>query len=197
MSHRIKNLFAVTNSVVALSARSARTPQDMATAVQGRLSALTRAHDLVRPSQAQQRFGQHASLQAIIRTTLSPYVEAARSTLHDRIDISGTDVPVGSTAITSLALILHEFATNAAKYGALSLSTGSVTVDCTVVGDDMLMTWQERGGPPLAGPPESEGFGGQLARRMVAGQFDGEATWDWQPEGVVIRLSIPLARLAT
>ncbi|HKU98228.1 MAG TPA: PAS domain S-box protein, partial [Vineibacter sp.] len=198
MSHRIKNLFAVTNSVVALSARSARTPQEMAHAVQGRLSALTRAHDLTRPGvvEAQRRFGQHTSLQAIIRTILSPYVEAARAVQHDRVVISGSDVPVGTTAITSLALILHEFATNAAKYGALSTSTGCVAIDCAVAGDDVVMTWQERGGPPLDGPPESEGFGGQLARRMVTGQFDGDASWDWQPDGVVIRLSMPIARLA-
>jgi len=198
MSHRIKNLFAVTNSVVALSARTARSPQDMATAVQGRLSALTRAHDLTRPGlvAAQQKIGLHASLQAIIRTILSPYTEAARSMQGDRVIISGPDVPVGATAITSLALILHEFATNAAKYGALSTPAGRVAIDCTVTGDDIVMTWQERGGPPLDGPPESEGFGGQLARRMIAGQFDGEASWDWQPDGVVIRLSIPIARIA-
>jgi len=198
MSHRIKNLFAVTNSVIALSARTARSPQDMAAAVQGRLSALTRAHDLTRPGvvAAQQKFGQHTSLQAIIRTILSPYVEAARSVRRDRIVISGPDVPVGPTAITSLALIFHEFATNAAKYGALSTPTGRVAIDCAVNGDDMVMTWQERGGPLVNGTPESEGFGGQLARRMVAGQFDGDASWDWQPDGVVIRLSMPMPRLA-
>jgi PAS domain S-box-containing protein len=198
MSHRIKNLFAVTNSVVALSARAARTPAEMADAIQGRLSALTRAHDLTRPGLivTPGAISQDTSLHAIIHTVLSPYVDARWSTEHERVVVSGPDVPVSTNAITSFALILHEFATNAAKYGSLSVSTGRVAIDCALAGDALQLTWQERGGPALREPPGSEGFGGQLARRIVTGQFGGSVSWDWQPHGLVIRLTLPASRLA-
>ena len=196
MGHRVKNLFAVASSVVALSARDAGTPQEMATALQGRLGALTRAHDLTRPGLIEPGRSRETSLQALVRTILSPYVGAGEAK-GERIVIVGPDVPVGGNAVTSLALILHEMATNAAKYGALSSPVGSVLVASAVVEDVLRLTWTERGGPKPKGSPQGdEGFGGQLVRRIISGQFSGTISRDWQPDGLVANLSIPLARLA-
>ncbi len=198
MSHRIKNLFAVTNSVVALSARAARTPAEMAEAIQGRLSALTRAHDLTRPGLivTPDAITRDTTLHAIIHTVLSPYVDTRREEEQTRVVVNGPDVPVGTNAITSLALILHEFATNAAKYGSLCLPTGRVVIDCALDdGDELRLAWQEIGGPALHEPPGNEGFGGQLARRIVTGQFGGSVSWEWQPDGLTIRLTLPASRL--
>jgi two-component sensor histidine kinase len=99
--------------------------------------------------------------------------------------------------MTALALLLHEFATNAAKYGALSTPTGRVQVDCSEHDDAFVLTWTESGGPPVRGQPSGEGFGSLLARLTVTGQLAGELARDWRPKGLVIRLSVDLGRLAS
>jgi two-component system CheB/CheR fusion protein len=104
-------------------------------------------------------------------------------------------VPIGAGAVTSMALLLHELATNAIKHGALSLPTGRVDLGCSVEQDELLLRWQERGGPPLDGPAMSEGFGSVLAHRTVTGQFGGRIDRDWRPEGLIVHLSLPLERL--
>ena len=97
--------------------------------------------------------------------------------------------------MTGLALLLHEFATNAAKYGALASTEGRLSVDWTVVDGELRLTWREAGGPPLDGEPESKGFGSVLTDATVA-QFGGRLSREWRPEGLVIELSIPLERLS-
>ena len=95
-----------------------------------------------------------------------------------------------------LALLLHEMATNAAKYGALTWETGQVEVSWRVAEDELLLTWREHGGPPVNGQPEHEGFGSVLSRLTVTGQLGGKISRDWNHEGLIINLSAPLARLA-
>ena len=111
--------------------------------------------------------------------------------------IRGPDVPVSPGAVTSLALLLHEFATNAAKYGALLSPAGHVDVTCEIAGDELRVAWQERGGPTLAGPALREGFGTLLGHATVRRQLGGSIARDWNPAGLTIRLVVPLARLAT
>jgi len=81
----------------------------------------------------------------------------------------------------SIALLLHEIATNAAKYGALSSPNGRVDVHWSVEKDELLLAWRERGGPPLGGLPDTEGFGSLLARLTVTGQLAGKISRDWNP----------------
>ena len=100
-----------------------------------------------------------------------------------RITVSGNDAPVSGAAVTSLALLLHEFATNAAKYGALSSPEGTIAIRCFDDGADLVVTWTERGGPPVVEPHGAEGFGGVLSRLAVAGQLGGEIGREWRPEG--------------
>ena len=98
---------------------------------------------------------------------------------------------VHQTSITSLALVLYELATNAVKCGSLSLPTGSVQVTLSLVDDKFGLEWTERGGPKLTEAPNHEGFGTNLVRRVVADQFRGEVSYDWNHEGLTVRLIAP------
>jgi PAS domain S-box-containing protein len=194
MRHRVKNLFAVTSGMVALSARAAQTPNDLAAAVQGRLSALTRAHELTRPGliDSAGQAGQDTTLHALIQAILAPFAAPEGSNDPARLLINGSDVPIGANSITNFALILHELATNAAKYGALSSPTGRIRIDCSVEAGELHLIWTERGGPALSGAPEGDGFGGLLTRRIVTAQFGGKLSNDWRSEGLIVRLAVPV-----
>lgn len=195
MNHRIKNLFAVSNSVVALSARWAETPQELAAAVGERLSALARAHGLTlkQTYDGAVATAQSTTLKALLQTIVSPY-NCDSADGQARIVIEGDDIEVAGGAVTSLALLLHEFATNAAKYGALSAPNGCIEVHCVDEDERFVVIWSERGGPAGA-PSESEGFGSLLARATVKGQLGGEIVREWTPQGLTIRLSAARDRL--
>ena len=113
---------------------------------------------------------------------------------HPRIAISGIDGPISGPAVTSLALLLHEFATNAAKYGALSAESGSVKVVFAEEGDSIVIRWTERGGPLVTAPNGDLGFGDVLSRIAVSDQLGGGIVRDWRPEGLAIRLTVPRSR---
>jgi PAS domain S-box-containing protein len=191
MDHRIKNLFTLAAGVVSLSAQAASSPEALAAAVHDRLTALSRAHTLTlpRPSIDAAGTAQATTLHALIATIVAPY-EGPQA----RVAISGADCPVDGHAITSLALLFNEFATNAAKYGSLSLPDGTVAVTCSQDDDQMRIVWTERGGPPIVAPGVSEGFGSVLAAGTVQRQLAGELTRDWQRDGLVIRLSASIDR---
>jgi PAS domain S-box-containing protein len=193
MNHRVKNLFTLAGGVVTLSARSAATPKELAEAVRERLAALARAHDLTLPdvTNGGQKPDRTTTLPTLVQTIIAPFVNQG----HARVTISGPDVPVRGGAVMSVALLLHEFATNAAKYGALFSQGGHVDVTWSIWKDELLLAWREQGGPPLTGPPANEGFGSLLARLTVTGQLAGKITRDWNKDGLTINLSAPLERL--
>ena len=193
MDHRIKNLFAIVGAVVTLSARSAATTQEMAGTIQGRLGALASAHRLIRAGQPDVK--QISTLEVLIRAVLAPHVDAAATDGEARAVIKGPDVPIGGEAVTSLALVLHELATNATKYGAFSMPSGRVHISWAVKNAKLALRWEERGGPVLDGPPEQEGFGSMLARRSMNGQLHGELAFNWNAAGLVVLLSAPMERL--
>ncbi|MGH7841566.1 MAG: sensor histidine kinase, partial [Candidatus Binataceae bacterium] len=197
MSHRVKNLFAVASGLVTLSARSARTPEELAEAVRERLGALARAHGLTRPGliDGDGNPCQNTTLHALVETIFAPYVDPERIEGHGFYIVTGPCLPIGGNAVTSLALVMHELATNAAKYGALSSPGGYIHIDWSVKKDEFLLIWKEHGGPSLDGQAQREGFGNSLVRRIVTGQFGGELSYDWNPEGLIIRLSVPVERL--
>lgn len=191
MDHRAKNMLALAGGLVNVSARNESTAAGLASAVSARLAALAQAHSLVLRSDVEQgnRHKATTTLHALIEAILAPYREGAN------IELSGSDIPVGAGAITSLALLLHEFATNATKYGALSAPGGRVSISCGQQDDDMVLSWMEQGGPPVK-RRHKEGFGSLLVRTTVSGQLGGRASYDWKPDGVSIQLSIPKERLA-
>jgi len=196
MDHRVKNLFSLASSVVNLSARSARTPKELAAAVGRRLAALARAHalTLVKRFDAANKVEHPATLHGLIRTITSPY-DGRNDEGTERVAVSGADVPLSSGSVTSLALLLHEFTTNAAKYGALATPNGYVDVHCRDEGAEFVLTWTERGGPPVDHRTEGEGFGSILSRTAVKGQLNGTISHDWASEGLTIRLTAARDRL--
>src|SRR6516164_1950686 len=134
-NHRLKNLFAMVDAMIGLSVRSARTPQEFAQALRGRLAALLRAKELVRPGimGTEHAASERTTVDELVRTILQPYDD---DTARERISVSGPDVVVGATSVTSLALALHESATNAVKYGARSQPNGAIRIKWETQGDD-------------------------------------------------------------
>jgi PAS domain S-box-containing protein len=197
MDHRVKNLFALSGSVVTLSARSATSAVELASAVRERLSALARAHALTLPviTDEGRRLEQSTTLHALIHTILAPY-DGQTVDGKARVVVSGADIPVAGAALTSLALLMNEFATNAAKYGALSTPSGHIDIECKENGGRFILTWVERNGPPVDHHANGEGFGTTLSRSTVQSQLGGEISRDWNPEGLSIRLSIALDRVS-
>ena len=190
--HRVKNIFANIHSMISLTVRSARTPQEMAQILRGRMDALLRAKDLVRPGiLGTEHESERTTVDALVHTVLRPYED----TSPDRIVLSGPSVPVGATAVTGLALALHETATNAVKYGALSRPNGSIRVTWDTNADDFNLDWTETGGPEINMAPQARGFGSILAERSVTGELGGKINHDWRREGLRLRLSVPLERL--
>jgi PAS domain S-box-containing protein len=196
MDHRVKNLFALVGGLVSLSARSASTPDELAAAVRERLAALGLAHSLtLRGPDTTSQGTQPSMLRALIGAITSPY-DVPTSDDRSRVRITGTDVEVSPAAVTNVALLLHEFTTNAAKYGALSTPSGYVEVECAEDGQLVELVWRERDGPAILGVPTTEGFGTRMAQMTVENQFRGAISREWNPEGLTLRLSIPRERLA-
>lgn len=191
MSHRLKNLFAIASSLTTIAARSTATSAEMARDLIQRLTALNRAHDLVRPHLGEPK--RAAPLGDLLAVLLAPYRGEAANT--DQIRLFVPELLVGDASATSLALIVHELATNSLKYGALSNAAGKLEVVCVEKEGEVIITWTELGGPPVAisrGPP---GFGSQLVWRSISGQLGGTIAFDWRTEGVVVNLRINKARL--
>jgi len=114
-----------------------------------------------------------------------------------RIRISVPKLDMGEAAATTLALVVHELATNSLKYGALSVETGTLDLACpTLTEAEVVLVWTERGGPPVEQPSAPAGFGSDLIRRSMAHQFGGGIVVDWSPEGVIVTLRMQRDRLA-
>ncbi|AVA25152.1 PAS domain-containing protein (plasmid) [Rhizobium sp. NXC24] len=191
MNHRIKNLFAITNALITMSQRSATSAQDLADNLRRRIVSLARAHDLTLPDLSGDVTARSStSLFSLFDAVLAVHREDDRQ----RIQIHGSDAPVGGSALTSLALLLHEFATNAMKYGALSLPEGQITIELVTDGE-LSLIWTETGGPAVTAPGPSSGFGSQLERVTVEGSLNGSITREWRPEGLRIHLRVPIDNL--
>ncbi|MGX7896809.1 PAS domain-containing protein [Tsuneonella sp. HG222] len=193
LSHRIKNIFSVIGGLIGLSARRAPDHREFASELQMRISALGRAHELVRPHSDQSRPQvETESLIALCRDVLSPYPAMAEG----RITVEGTDVRIDDRGATPLALLVHELATNAVKYGSLSSDVGTVTLDIARDNDEAVLTWREAGGPPIAGPPVQEGFGTKLAQMSIVQQLGGTLQREWEPGGLHAVARAPIRNLA-
>ena len=196
LSHRIKNIFAVMSSLTSLSARGHPEAALFAQELRSRINALARAHEFARPHSEGSRpaFGQ-ATLFAFLEDLLSPYAMPEADPLGGRITIAGTDQGFDDLAATPLALIFHELATNAAKYGALSTPGGRVAIQVTAEEGEIVLCWRESGGPPLSGTPGHEGFGSRLANISVEGQLGGKVVRRWLPGGLELEARLPARAL--
>lgn len=191
MSHRVKNLLAIATGLTHITSRSATTPAEMAKELTGRLTALGRAHDLVRPIPGKE--GTAALFGDLIAVLLAPYDDMGA--FSGRVRVSVPRMGVGEKSATTLALVVHELATNSLKYGALSCETGTLDVSCIQKGEDLILTWTERGGPPVVAP-QAAGYGSKLTGRVVAAELDGTINREWSPEGAVITVHMRKDRLA-
>jgi PAS domain S-box-containing protein len=195
MDHRVKNLFSLAISVLNLSGRSAGSVTEVVRSAGDRLSALARAHALTLshgPKDVPQA-AKPATLHSLIQAITAPH-DARFDSDGSRFSVIGCDMEISGPVISSLALLLHEFATNSTKYGALSTTAGRIQIHCANHGETLVVTWTERGGPEVVPPTGNNGFGDFLVRTTIAG-LGGEISRDWKPEGLVIRVSMPRARL--
>lgn len=194
LDHRVKNLFAMASAMVTMTARTAASTTEMATALHGRLNALAKAHELIRPAVTEDGPADcETSVAEIVQTILAPHRDFG---LSERIVIECAPIAVGAKAATSLTLVLHELATNASKYGALSVTSGNLMITCWEDGEMLSLVWQERNGPPIEGEPTAKGFGSQLARKSIIDQLGGSIICDWRREGLRVNLQAPLSQLA-
>jgi two-component sensor histidine kinase len=193
MSHRVKNLLAIAAGLTRISARSTTTAKEMANVLTDRLTALGRAHDLVRPLPGNQ--GSAALLGDLLTILLAPYEDTGA--FSGRIRVAVPRMGIGEGAATALALTVHELATNSMKYGALSVETGILDVSGTTDGEDVTIVWTERGGPDVEPPNGAEGYGSQLVIRSITGQLGGSIQYDWSSEGIIVVLKIHEKRLAS
>lgn len=192
MSHRVKNLLAIATALTAITSRSAKSAEDMARELTARLTALGRAHDLVRPLPGEQ--GSAALLGDLISVLLAPYDDMGA--FSGRIRVAVERMGVGERAATALALIIHELATNSMKYGALSEPAGTLDVSSATRGDEISLTWLERGGPAVEAPADRAGYGSRLVDRSVSGQLGGSIAYDWSEGGLIVTLRVNRERLA-
>ena len=192
MSHRVKNLLAIAAGLTAIASRSTSTTADMARELTQRLTALGRAHDLVRPLPNGQ--GSAALLGDLLSVLLAPYDDLGA--FSGRIRVAVERMGVGEAAATSLALVVHELATNSLKYGALSSDAGTLDVSTRSHGDEIHLIWMERGGPPVEAPPKADGYGSKLVERSVSRQLGGSMSHDWSEGGLVATLRLSRSMLS-
>ncbi len=200
MSHRMKNLFMVVQGMIHVSARSAASPADMEDTLSGRLQALAGANALVRRTPhdpgVSDATGPVTDLADLVARILAPHERDPAASGRCRFRIDGPPVQLGERAANGFALVCHELATNAAKYGALTRDAGRVHVSWQQDDGRLEIVWRERGGPAIAAPPAKRGFGTTLADRTVVGQFRGTLSHDWQEQGLSVTISVPIANLS-
>ncbi len=192
LAHRIKNIFAVIAGLIGLSARDEPEAKGFAGRLTDRILALGRAHEFARPHSDESRPPfESTTLAAMLGDLMQPYQLVSRQ----RVTVGGDDVAVDDQAATPIALVFHELATNAAKYGALSSDTGSVAIAIEAHGDDVHVRWTEKGGPEVAAPPLRSGFGSRLTELSVRQQLGGQIDREWRSEGLVVTLILHASRL--
>ncbi len=178
--HRAKNLLANVKAVVHLS--QAGTPDDLKEAIEGRIEALANVHSLF----IQSRW-RGAELGNLVKQELSPYSHDG----EERTQIDGPTVILKPDAAQAIAVALHELATNAAKYGALSGAKGEVHVKWSCAADDRVtLRWTEAGGPPV-NLPAHKGFGSDVIGAMIHAQAGGDMRLDWRTEGLACEIALP------
>ncbi|MHC2291708.1 HWE histidine kinase domain-containing protein [Bradyrhizobium barranii] len=189
LNHRVKNTLSTVQSIVWQTLRTTTDPEQIRQSIGSRLSALSRSHDLLTREK-----WESAGLLDIVHDALEPFgVSGGRA---DRIVITGENVRFPPKSALALGIAFNELATNAVKYGALSNAVGSVQISWTAetpAGKRLVLSWSERGGPPVA-PPAHKGFGSRVLERGLAHELEGEVQLDYRPSGLICTMDIPLPR---
>lgn len=189
MNHRLKNLFALVSGFIRMNRRNYTEVGPLADALEDRISALARAHELIVPVvTATRNFIPEVSLLALFETVLRPHVPIG----SDRLVLDGPDVQLEAQRITNLALAIHELATNAAKYGALSGLEGTLHVRWSVQDGALSLQWHENLPFGSLQPSAHKGFGTRLVQMCIEGQLGGRVVSVADPSGMRYDISFPL-----
>ena len=183
LNHRVKNTLAIVQALAQQTFRAPEVPKLARKAFEGRLEALASAHDLLTREQ-----WESADLAGVVDDALNA------CGVRDRVEVEGPALRLGPTTAVTLAIALHELCTNAIKYGALSVESGTVTIGWEILKGmqpRLHFRWTESGGPPVAAP-DSRGFGSRLIERALANEMKGKARLEFRPEGVVLTVDAPL-----
>jgi two-component sensor histidine kinase len=177
----VKNMLSTVQSIVTQALRRPAEPEAIREAIESRILALSRSHDLLTSSS-----WRGAGLHDLVDIALQPFeVVAGRA---ERFTIRGDNVQLPPNATLSLAIALHELATNAVKYGAFSNDAGTIAIDWTVARS--VLRWRERDGPPVS-PPTHKGFGSWVIERGLVHELGGKVSLDYLPGGVACTIDIP------
>jgi PAS domain S-box-containing protein len=187
LNHRVKNTLATVQSIVWQALRTANDPKVMREAIESRLSALSRSHDLLTSGN-----WRSAGLVDLLNDALEPFGVADGRT--ERIVITGENIRFPPKSALALGIAFHELATNAVKYGALSNDVGSILIEWKLElapegNRRLIVHWQERGGPPVT-PPSRKGFGSRVIEQGLAYELNGEVHLDYRPAGLLCTMSI-------
>lgn len=187
LNHRVKNTLATVQSIVSQAARANADPKEMRKAVESRLFALSRSHDLL----SREKW-KSAGLMDVLSDALEPF--GGLNERSGRVEISGENIRFAPKAALALGIAFNELATNAIKYGAFSNEHGSIRIEWTVVpsptGPQLRLIWTEKLGPAVTSPLH-KGFGSHVLERGLAHELDGEVKIDYRPEGVVCTMTLP------
>jgi PAS domain S-box-containing protein len=184
LNHRVKNTLATVQSIAGQTLRNAETTEEARSALESRLLALSRVHDVLTREN-----WDGADLRELVAEAVEPYSNPG----EDRLHLSGETIRLPPRMALALAMALQELATNAVKYGALSNGTGEVRIEWSDGDDRLHLTWSETGGPPVK-TPSRRGFGTRLIERSLASDLDGEVTIAFEPTGLICTVDAPLTR---
>jgi two-component sensor histidine kinase len=188
LHHRVKNTLATVQALTSLSLSAAHSVKEAKTAIESRLHALGRVHDLLL-----QTNWSRAKLQSVVAAAIEPF-DASKTR---RFKLLMPDADVAPAAVLPLGLVLNELCTNAVKYGALSIQGGRVEISASIQDGAeriLLLKWAEHGGPTVE-QPQRRGFGSTLIEHAFVAQLQGRARLDFNPSGVLYELEVPLAAL--
>lgn len=183
VEHRAKNALAIVSSLLRMT--KADSAEELAEAMTGRVRALSQTMGLLGRGR-----WKGALLRDIVMSELAPFESAGSE--GPGIAVSGPALMIDVNAAQPLSMALHELATNAAKYGALSTPGGRLSVEWRIDGGRAHLVWRESGGPRLDGAPAASGFGSKLIAILFEGQLGGEAVKRWEPSGLVCEMSFPV-----
>jgi len=191
LNHRVKNTLSTVQSIVSQSLRSGDDPRTTRNAIDARIFALARSHDLLT-----QEEWESAGLRDVVNAALKPFVAHGRA---DRVVVGGENIHIRPAAVLALSIALHELATNAVKYGSFSNDSGRILVEWETVaapdGDRLKLHWRETGGPPV-GTPSRSGFGSKVILSGLAHQLGGVVELAFPVEGAVCTIDIAASAIA-
>lgn len=189
LAHRIKNIFSVISSLLLVSSRTDTDLDTFVRNVTGRIQALSAANDFIIDASGAAAQTQ-GGLSALLNALLSPFKR------HDnQVLLTCEHVVIGNRSGSALALVIHELATNAAKYGALSVVDGYIELRCRQDEERLRITWREVGGPPIHEIPTRKGFGSRMVARTIESQLFGRMEREFAGKGLVVKIDLPLDSL--